>query len=104
MHEETYTEREIAMKVIYGCMFIILTLSSCANRQTIGRATTISKLIVGDSTVVVTANHLDVQQRLVLSDELNIICSERSPDVLTAYATSLGLGVAAPAQDSGFLV
>lgn len=90
-------------QIILWCMFAVLTLSGCANFQTISRTTTIPKTNDSDSSNVATAIHLDAQQRLVLSNSMNRICAEPSPDALAAYAASLGLGVGTPAQESGSL-
>lgn len=71
----------------------LLSMSACANLQTIGRSTPF-----GENGA--RAIHLDAQQRLVLTSK-DKFCAEPSPDALAAYASSLGLGVGVPGQGAG---
>jgi flagellar biosynthesis GTPase FlhF len=75
-----------------------LSITGCANLQTIHRSTPIPAQIGADTPGK--AIHLDAQQRLVLTTARGF-CAEPSPDALAAYAASLGLGVSVPGQGSG---
>ena len=79
---------------IAGSMLVALTLVGCATLQTVGRTTDIKDGI---------AIHLDAQQRLVLA-RADKYCAEPSPDALSAYVGSLGLGVSSPGQGAASLV
>ena len=75
-------------------MLVAFTLIGCATLQTVGRTTKIKDGI---------AIHLDAQQRLVLATA-GKYCAEPSPDALSAYVGSLGLGVSSPGQGAASLV
>ena len=83
-------------------LLLILMLTGCANFNSIGRSTSLeSYRSHGNKS---TAIHLDAQQRLVLSKkDMSKICAEPSPDVMAAYAASLGLGVNVPTMGGGSL-
>ena len=87
-----------------------LTLTACANLQTIERTTPIPDMNIIDPKENLeeykkqlgkgTAIHLDAQQRLVLATARGY-CAEPSPDALAAYAASLKLGANVPGTGSG---
>lgn len=79
----------------------IVLLAGCANLQTIDRTTSFSSSTEKKGTL--RAIHLDAQQRLILTNQINRICAEPSPDALAAYASSLGFGLSAPTQGSASL-
>lgn len=98
-----------AMRLVAGV--IVLFLAGCANLQTVGRSSTLPNNGV--------AVHLDAIQRVVLTrpssgSDLSgaaqgnpdsryptlLACAEPSPDAIQAYASSFGLGVATPSQQS----
>lgn len=64
---------------------LILSLSACANFNTIDRTTALPKQA--------TAIHLDAPQRLAYADAKGVICAEPTPDALQAYISSLGASV-----------
>jgi hypothetical protein len=98
------------MKRILVCAIIVavsICFTACANILTIWRTTPMpaSTLPVPTSTggfdvekASGVAIHLDAQQRLVFVKPGGRYCAEPSPDALSAYASSLGLGVSAPSQ------
>ncbi len=74
-------------------ILISTVLGACANVNTIGRTTTLPDDARGDALAV----HLDAQQRLFIHNA-SYFCAEPSPDALSAYAASLGLGASVPSQ------
>jgi hypothetical protein len=68
-------------------MFAEISLSGCANLQTVNRTTSFG----GDGKG--RAIHLDAQQRLVITNGMKF-CAEPSPDALASYASALGFGAA----------
>lgn len=64
---------------------VLLSLSACANFNTIDRTTALPK----DGTAI----HLDAPQRLAYADAGGVICAEPTPDALQAYISSLGASV-----------
>ncbi|MEG1051057.1 MAG: hypothetical protein RSF79_03290 [Janthinobacterium sp.] len=64
---------------------VLLSLSACANFNTIDRTTALPKHG--------TAIHLDAPQRLAYADAEGVICAEPTPDALQAYISSLGASV-----------
>ena len=79
----------------------VLLLLGCrtANRLTVDRTTILPPLQTtqdighgGATTIHGTAIHLDAQQRLVLATARGY-CAEPSPDAMSAYASSIGLGL-----------
>lgn len=87
---------------------LAITLTACANLQTIERRTSLpfSQIKSSDSqnaSVVKgtdgVAIHLDAQQRLVMF-HMNKYCAEPSPDALAAYAASLGLGASTASKNA----
>jgi hypothetical protein len=85
-----------------ACLGAALLFSGCANLNSIGRSTQLSRDEHGGQLAV----HVDAKQRLVYSKDaerdarLMLVCAEPSPDALSAYAQSLGLSVAIPTQGS----
>ena len=78
---------------------VVAFLVGCANLQTVGRTTSIPPIEAkGDGEPDGIAIHLDAQQRLVLATARGY-CAEPSPDALSAYAASLGLGIATPSRE-----
>lgn len=71
---------------------IILMSARCANMHTVGRTTQIPE--TGGVAI-----HLDAQQRLVVASA-EAYCAEPSPDALSSYAASLGLGVSTPSNEA----
>lgn len=80
-------------------MLFFFALAACANLQTISRTTT---LPAHDNAQGAKnrglAIHLDAQQRLVVVNSFQRYCAEPSPDALSAYAASLGLGYSDPSK------
>lgn len=66
---------------------VLLSLSACANFNTIDRTTALPKHG--------TAIHLDAPQRLAYADAEGVICAEPTPDALQTYISSLGASVSA---------
>lgn len=80
----------------------LLTLSAvlvtgCANLTSIGRRT---YLPGRDDDAKGVAIHLDAKQRLAFAKGFGVVCAEPSPDALSAFASSLGGGVALPQYGS----
>lgn len=71
----------------------ISILAGCANLNTISRQSTI-----GPSDNMVTAIHLDIQQRLLIANAMGKYCAEPSPDALAAFAAATGIGASAPTE------
>lgn len=78
-----------------------MTLTACADMQTIGRRTTLPQSNTTTPRDGV-AIHLDAQQRLVMF-HMNKYCAEPSPDALAAYAASLGLGASTASKNAASL-
>ena len=91
-----------------GLVVLAIALASCgyvANRSTIERHTPIPELgdnaksnkkkkwVKGDAVAI----HLDAQQRLVLATAKGY-CAEPSPDALSAYVATLGVGATTPSK------
>lgn len=84
----------------FSTLLLLAILSGCANFNTIGRTSSLG----GISNVRNTAIHLDAQQRVILSKaDMTKVCAEPSPDVMAAYAVSLGLGANVPKMGGGSL-
>ncbi|MGK5029531.1 hypothetical protein [Janthinobacterium sp. MDT1-19] len=66
---------------------VLLSLSACANFNTIDRTTALPKHG--------TAIHPDAPQRLAYADAEGVICAEPTPDALQTYISSLGASVSA---------
>lgn len=79
----------------------LVTLTACADLQTIERRTTLP-LSTDSEPHDGVAIHLDAQQRLVMF-HLNKYCAEPSPDALAAYAASLGFGASAASRNAASL-
>lgn len=82
-----------------GTMAVMLAavvgITGCANLASIGRRT---------STTDAKAIHLDAKQRVVMTKANGAVyCAEPSPDALSAYATSLGVGASSPGGDAASL-
>ena len=104
-----YAMKRTRFVAIVGVIVPSIVLASCqnsANRLTIERATPIPQLIQKDKQSNVEdkraeggaiAIHLDAQQRLVLVTARGY-CAEPSPDALSAYVATLGLGAATPSE------
>ena len=76
--------------VFFGA--VSLALAGCANLNTVGRSTTLPNNGI--------AVHVDAPQRLAIANTSGWACAEPSPDALQAYASSFGLGFAAPSKES----
>lgn len=79
-----------ATHILLGILAV--ALAGCANFSTVERRT---ELPLGGKAV-----HLDAPQRLAIANQLGQVCAEPSPDAIQAYASSLGLGFAAPSKES----
>jgi len=77
----------------------VLTLSACANLNSIARRTRLPPS--GPYNGTGRAIHLDVKQRLVVANQDGHVCAEPSPDALSAYAAALSAGVSVPSQGAG---
>ena len=82
--------------MVIACAAALLMGCASANWSTVGRAT---RLPASNAATEGLAIHLDAQQRLVLSTAQGF-CAEPSPDALSAYAASLGLGVSTPNEEA----
>jgi len=88
------------LHIRFTIFLLVVILSGCANFNSIGRSTSLG--VIGNQKN--TAVHLDGQQRVILSKkDMAKVCAEPSPDVMAAYAASLGLGVNIPTQGGGSL-
>ena len=85
------------MRTVIWLLLSIFLISfvGCANLQSLSRHTEIPKY---DANGTGKAIHLDTQQRLVLINRFQQFCAEPSPDALSAYTSSLGIGVSDPSQ------
>lgn len=89
-------------QILYSVAAIIvastlIVVTGCANLNTVGRTTPLSK--TSDKGVAI---HLDAQQRLVLYSAQKY-CAEPSPDALQTYASTLGFGGSIPSKDTSSL-
>lgn len=71
---------------------LALAVSGCANLNTVDRETALPR---GGKAV-----HLDIQQRLLISNDLGNYCAEPSPDGLAAFAAALGVSASNPASQA----
>ena len=71
---------------------ISLIFAGCANINSISRTTSLP----GGGLAV----HMDAKQRAIIAKDFGAVCAEPSPDALSAYASSLGAGLAVPSKGS----
>ena len=96
----TKKERYTRNPTTISLTLIAILLASCANFHTVDRATKIPPINrSAPETHEGVAIHLDAQQRVVLATALGY-CAEPSPDALSAYAGSLGIGATISATEA----
>jgi hypothetical protein len=84
-----------AWRAALTCTAVFLILSGCAQVTSLSRRTSLPGV---EDESKGTAIHLDAKQRLVLAKAFGLVCAEPSPDALSAFAASIGGGVAVPTQ------
>ena len=85
-----------SLYLVVSAVLMAAVLMGCANLKTISRRTPLPEEETEGKAVAI---HLDAQQRLVLVTAGGY-CAEPSPDALSAYAASIGLGTSASGQDA----